>query len=208
MGGGTSLDWTDVEATANSLARNWRNFECFGWSRAFDLERPDDWCVWYTSHRDSGLLDRSNEHVIRQRLDRFSEGDDPDLVWERHSHFAVGFVDGFSLRVFGPDESTTEAFRQFCGIQEALATYPVLDDEQYSGLEYEAALTNYREEVGRLRDTLPEGWEGEVFGYFSEHGMCRFIENRDDRGAFAPREEILKALVALGLLPADAGATA
>ena len=51
----------------------------------------------------------------------------------------------------------------------------------------------------RLREQLPEGWEGKVFTWFNDNNLDRFTENRDDRGAWAPREEIIKALEALGL---------
>ena len=56
----------------------------------------------------------------------------------------------------------------------------------------------------RLRDELPEGWEAEVYTWFSDNGQDEFIENRDDQGGWAPRDEILKALDALGLYPPEA----
>ena len=48
---------------------------------------------------------------------------------------------------------------------------------------------------------LPEGWESEVYSYFSDNGMDEFTENKDDQGGFAPRSKLLEALKALGLLP-------
>ena len=97
------------------------------------------------------------------------------------------------------------AFEEFCRIKEELEAYPVLNESDYSDREYEATLENYREELWRLRDELPEGWEGEVFTWFSDNGHDEFTENRDDQGGWAPREEILKALEALGLLSAASG---
>ena len=56
----------------------------------------------------------------------------------------------------------------------------------------------------RLRDELPEGWEGKVYSWFSDNGLDRFIENRDERGGWAPREKLIEALEALGLYPPKA----
>src|SRR5690242_7463500 len=103
------IDWTDVEGAAKALAGNWRDFPCFAWGRGYGLEDAGRWCVWYTSSRDAGLLEQSNEQVFNERLRLFSEGDDPDVVFERHSHWAVGHLDGFSIRVSRPDGSVTPA---------------------------------------------------------------------------------------------------
>jgi hypothetical protein len=197
------IDWSDVKSAAEKLAGNWREFDSFAWHRSYDLEDADAWLIYYTSHRDADLLAQSNEKAINERLQPFSEGDDPDLVFESHGHFAVGHIDGLSLRVHKPDGSITPAFEEFCRIKEELEAYPVLNESDYSDREFEATLENYREELWRLRDELPKGWEGKVFSYFSDHGLEKFIENRDDRGAWAPRDEIIKASKALGLVPPE-----
>src|SRR5438105_3663383 len=98
------IDWSDVKSTAKEMAGNWQEFESFAWSRGVDLEDAGHWLIYYTSHRDSGLLAQSNEHEINHRLQLFSEGDDPDVVFESHSHWAVGYLDGFSVRVFKSDK--------------------------------------------------------------------------------------------------------
>jgi hypothetical protein len=198
----TAIDWSDVEATARRVAGNWQKFACFVWFRAGDLEEPVRWLVWYTSSRDSDLLEQSNERAINERLRPFAGGDDPDVVFERHSSSLVGYLDGFSMRVYRRDGTITDAFREFCRIKERLANYPVLDEQDYGERQYEATLDNYRSEMWRLRDDLPEGWEAEVFSWFGDHGRDRFTENRDDRGGWAPREAIIEALQDLGLLPA------
>jgi hypothetical protein len=197
------IDWSDVTSAAEALAGNWKEFDSFAWHRAYDLEDADAWMIWYTSHRDAGLLEQSNEQAINERLKRFAEGDDPDLVFESHSHWAVGHVDGFSVRVFNAD-GTTPAFQEFCQIKAELDAYPVLDESDYSKREYDATVENFRDELWRLRDELPEGWEGQVYGWFSDHGMDRYIENSDDRGGWAPREKLIEALESLGLYPQEA----
>ncbi len=195
------IDWTDVEGAAEALAGNWRDFNCFAWHRGCELENADHWCVWYTSSRDAGLLEQSNEKAINDRLRPFGEGDDPDLVFERHSHWVVGYLDGFSIRVFKADGTITPVFKEFCHVKEALEDYPILNEQDYSEREYMETLANYRGETWRLKDELPEGWESEVYGWFSDNCLDEFTENKDDRGGWAPREKIVEALQALGLTP-------
>jgi hypothetical protein len=197
----TCADWSDVDAAARLMSGNWRQVECFCWHRGHDLEDADKWMIWYTTHRDAGLLEQSNEHVINERLKPFGEGDDPDFVFERHSHWAVGHVDGFSIRVFREGSTITAAFKEFCQIKEALDSYPVLDEQDYSEREYTATLENYRSEMWRLKDDLSDGWEAEVHSWFSDHGQDRYTANLDDQGGWAPKEKIVEALRDLGLLP-------
>src|SRR5947209_5911036 len=144
------IDWTDEEAAAKQMAGNWRQFQCFCWHRGYDLPDADAWCIWYTSNRGSGLLAESNEAVINKRLEPFSEGEDADLVFERHSHWAVGHVDGFSIRVFQDDGSVTPAFVEFCSIKDRLEDCPILAEQDYTEREFEATLENYCGEMCRL----------------------------------------------------------
>jgi hypothetical protein len=88
-----------VEAAATQAAGNWRNFDSFVWCREWELNDPLGWMIHYTHHRDSGLLDQINAARMRRALGPFTHGDDPDVVAESHDHWAVGHIDGFSLRV-------------------------------------------------------------------------------------------------------------
>lgn len=97
-----------VEEAAAETAGNWRDFECFVWWREREIEDSDQWMIHYTHHRDSGLLDQSNAEQIREALAPFTEGDDPDVVEESHNHWAVGHIDGFSLRVTSTSSSESE----------------------------------------------------------------------------------------------------
>ena len=91
------------ESTAKEMAGNWRKFSCFAWTRGYDLDDADNWTVWYTSGRDAGLLGQSNHEESATLLKPFMEGDDPDAVAESHSHWAVGYLAGWSIRVYGKD---------------------------------------------------------------------------------------------------------
>jgi hypothetical protein len=201
MGSTRNIDWSDPEEAGKALAGNWRDFDCFAWHRAYELEDADRWLVWYTGSRDADLLEQSNQKAINDRLWLFSEGDDADLVFERHSHWAVGHLDGFSIRVFNADGTITPAFKEFCHIKAELEAYAVLDEQDYSNRAYVATLENYTSEMWRIKDGLPDDWQEEVYAYFSNNGLDEYTVNRDDRGGWAPREKIVEALKAMGLLP-------
>src|SRR5687768_9241519 len=115
----TQLGEMELKDAAHEAAGNWQNFSCFAWFRQRELKRPEDWAIIYTHHRDSGLLDQSNASVIAKAMQPFAEGKDPDLVFESHSHWAVGHVDGFSIRVFKRGR-ITKAFRTYHELAERM----------------------------------------------------------------------------------------
>ena len=195
-----TINWTGVESAAKEAAGNWQQFSCFSWHRGYGLGDADQWAIFYTSGRDAGLLAESNHTEIAKLLALFTEGDDPDVVAESHSHWAVGYLDGFSIRVYGKDGGITDAFTEFCRIKERMDDYPILSESDYSEREYAATLENYRSEMWAINKELPEGWEAEVYSWFSDHSHDQFTENRDDQGGWA-REIITDALQELGLLP-------
>lgn len=193
-----TLGQPNLEAAAKEAAGNWQDFNSFAWFRRNDLDRPEDWAIIYTHHRDSGLLDQSNAAVIAEAMEKFAEGDDPDVVFESHNHWAVGHVDGFSLRVYR-DGQVTEAFRTWHELQGRLADYTVLDEEGYSRREYKATLENIADAAWKLKNEyeLPEGWEGEAYSWLSDHD-CSEIESRDDQGGYPSEEGLRRAFDALG----------
>jgi len=193
----------DIERTAKEAAGNWERFDSFGWNRQYDLDRPEDWTIVYSSNRDSGLLDQSNAAAIDKAMEPFTEGDDPDAVSESHSHWAVGYVDGYSIRVYREGE-ITEAFRTYFEIMESLANYPVLDEEDYSEREYEATLENISQAAWGIRDEyeLPDGWEPEAFSWFWDNDQSA-VENRDDQGGYPSEDELRAAFDGLGYKRTD-----
>jgi hypothetical protein len=131
-------------------------------------------------------------------MEPFTDGDDPDVVMESHNHWAVGHVDGFSIRVYR-NEQITDAFRTYHDLAERLSDYPVLDEEDYSRREYEATLGNFADAAWRLNREydLPDGWESVVFAWFWEHNQ-RAVENRDDGGGYPEEDDLRAAFDALG----------
>lgn len=186
----------ELEAAAKAAAGNWRRFECFVWDR--QPEDPDAWAIIYTHNRDSCLLDQSNASAIALALTPFAECDEPDVVFESHSHWAVGWVAGFSVRVYR-DGLVTDAFKAYHALAERFAEYPVLDDEDYSSREYEATIDNLSDAAWRLKREyeLPEGWEGVVYGWLSDNNASA-VENRDDQGGYPSENQLRAAFEALG----------
>lgn len=119
----------DFGQLAKKAAGNWQRFECFAW-----YGQPDDsenWTIVYTDNRDSGPLDRANAKAIAAELEPFTDGENPDVVSESHNHWAVGHVNGYSIRVYR-DGAVTEAFQKWVELQERLDDYPILDESLHS----------------------------------------------------------------------------
>lgn len=195
----TTLGELDLEAAAKEAAGNWQRFSCFCWFRD-DLEDADQWAVLYTHHRDSGLLDQSNAAAIADALEPFIEADtaDPDVIAEHHTHWAVGWIDGFAVRVYR-NSQVTDAFRRWHELSERKSDYPILDEEDYSRREYEATLENIADSAWRLKNEydLPDGWQGDVFSWLWDHNQ-HAVENRDDQGGYPEQHELEGAFQALG----------
>jgi hypothetical protein len=187
-----------LEDAARQAAGNWKSWTSFVWFRETEIGDPESWSIAYTHHRDSGLLARSNAGAIAGALEPFTTGDDADVVLESHSHWAVGHVDGFSIRVYRGGEITA-AFRTYHRLLERLAEYPILDEDDYSSREYEAALDNLVDASRRLegRYQLPDGWEGEAYSWLSDHRPGG-VENRDDHGGCPSGRDLRDAFEALG----------
>jgi len=188
-----------LQEAAEQAAGNWQDFTCFVWYRD-DIDDAENWAIIYTHNRDSGLLDQSNAAVIATAMEPFTEADDddPDVVFESHNHWAVGHVDGFSIRVFKNGE-ITDAFRNYHELAERLADYPILDEEDYSRREYEATVENIADAAWRLKDEyeLPDDWQWEAYGWLSDN-RCGEIENADDQGGYPSEESLRAAFDALG----------
>jgi hypothetical protein len=131
-------------------------------------------------------------------LRSFSKSENPEVVFESHAHWAVGHVDGFSLRVYR-DGEITGAFRTYHGLLERLADHPVLDESDYAERELEATLENILGAAWRLKSgfKLPDGWEAEVYSWLSAHRPGS-VANRDDRGGYPAEEDLHEAFASLG----------
>ena len=191
-----------LEDAATQAAGNWQRFSSFIWFRDREVEDADQWAILYTHNRDSGLLDQSNAKVISKAMALFTEGDDADVVIESHSHWAVGHVDGFSMRVFDGNGEITEAFRKYHELAEAMDSYPILDESDYSERETEATLENIEDAAWRLKNEfdLPEGWVWQVYDWLSENRSGE-VDNTDDQGGYPSEAAMREAFDALNFNP-------
>lgn len=132
-----SIATLSIEDATKQAAGNWRKFDCFAWHDK--PENPEEWTIVYVRNRDSGLLEESNHCMLTQELI-------PDINYghvrcESHSHWACGWVAGYSIRVYRRGK-ITKAFRKWFELQERLADYPVLNEGDYSDREYDATVAN------------------------------------------------------------------
>lgn len=193
-----------LEDAAKKAAGNWQRFDSFVWFRDKDVEDADQWAIIYTHNRDSGLLDQSNASVISKAMAPFTEGEEPSVVMESHSHWAVGHVDGFSVRVFDGKGEITEAFRKYHELAESMDGYPILNEQDYGERELEATLENIEDAAWRLKNefTLPEGWVWQTYDWLSDNRSGE-VENRDDQGGYPSEEAMREAFEALGFEQAE-----
>lgn len=185
----------DIDDAAKECAGNHRKFDSFGW-----FSRPEDdenWMIYNISHRDSGILDESNEHVILKELAPFMEGDDPDVYQERHSHWAVGHVNALIIRVYKGEE-ITKAFKTLHELMVAIEGYPVLDDSDYSQREYDAQIEAIENEAPWAGDhERPEDWANQVWSYLWDNDQSSSLFERDE--PYIDKEDIAKAMDEIGI---------
>ena len=122
---------TDIESAARECAGNHAKFDSFCWYDRPD-DNPQEWGIVYTHNRDSGIIDRCNGEEIGKALAPFIESG--DVCPEHHTHWACGWVDGFSIRVFR-DGTITEAFRAYVDLRARMEDYPILNEERVSEME-------------------------------------------------------------------------
>ena len=173
---------SDLQGLAEQAAGNWKRFECVAWWD--DSEDQDQRCIVYTHNRDSCILDQSNAAAIEEELRPFFE--DGSVDPQRHSHWACGWIDGYSILVYDKAGNITPAFRKWRELQDEIDDYLVLDYDDLSEREHAEALLSI--ELCRPRDSisnLPEGWEEEVSSWMWDHNIGDgYISEEDVRQAF------------------------
>lgn len=196
----SGMDLTTIEAFAKALAGNWRTFDSFAWFGR--PEDADDWAIIYTHHRDSGLLDQSNARVLAKQLESYL--DENALVAESHNHWAVGYIDGYSVKVFDSDGNPMPVIKVLFDVAKRLADYPVLDEDDYSALESDATYDNVQHALGYLLQKLDLNLDvpslaDEVISWIGNETSCG-LESCDDQGGYPDDDELTDALVNLGYL--------
>lgn len=191
----------DLETAAKEAAGNHQKFESFAWH--CEPKDSENWMLVYTHNRDSGLLDQSNAAAIEAILSELPEEDHEDFRSERHSHWGVGWVEGWAIRVY-KEGKITKAFQTIHEIGMRLADYPVLDESDYSNREYQATLDNIKSvaEGFDLIDDLPSDYCEIVFSWFWNNNQSA-VENTDDQGGYPSDDDMEECLRELGFLKED-----
>ena len=182
------------------------------------LERPSDfgyhgnldmfktWSLGpVIEHRDSTLLDQSNAQEIKRIFEQ-ADPDSKDWTVVHCGHWAVGWVDHLSMRVYKRVLHTyapTKILLVWQDIENSLEDYPVLNEGDYSEREYNATLEGIEDAASyfaRQHDVdLPEDYSDILFSWFWDN-LQSAVESSDDRGGYPSDSELEEAFIALNWL--------
>jgi len=188
---------SNIEYAAKKAAGNWQNFNSFVWWREQEVTNADQWTIVYTNHRDSKLSDESNSAFIAKMLKPFMKGRNQTVVTESHSHWLVGHVDGYSIKVYSRGK-ITKAFCTYYELLEQIEEFSILDEFDYSNREYEATLSNIDSAAWAVkgRFSLPEDWVEQVYAWLLDNDESQ-LANNDDEGGWPDEESLLAAFTSL-----------
>ncbi len=182
---------------------NWREFGDFSWHE--QPEDADNWFIFYTSSRDTDdAAELANAESWEEILQSYTEGDDPDVISQRHSHWASGYIDGYAVRVVGADGEPTEAAEEVENTFGRLEDYPVLDEEKWSRIETEQSLEyiDVLTTSSWLNDDAPSDWVDGVYRWFSENNP-EALESTGPGEFDMEESDIRAALLDLGWMDTD-----
>lgn len=183
-----------LEMTAASMVNNHAKFELFAW-----FERLEDahlWTIYYTDHRDSDALDRSNAAVMAELFTPYV--DSGDMRPEDHGHWAVGWIKGYAIRVYTSEGAISDAFKALYSVLERLDQYPVLDDEKWSELEDLEAFANgcyfcgYGEDNRKNYVNVSDLGDGTAYVHAACARLASMRGDRDGQRAWAEVKESMR----------------
>jgi hypothetical protein len=146
-------------------------FRPTGFDQNIDIDRSDWFVAPVSRNRDSNVLTESNWQAQIESLTEVSGDESETDEWEIHrfGHWGCGWLEIVIVR---PD---TAAFRAADDIETALMNYPVLNDEDLSQREWDAAVESWNNWGAKeFREALAE-----QFG-LSENTVYRLDDIPDD----------------------------
>lgn len=151
-------------------------------------------------NRDSRLREKANASSIKSILKADSSLEED---WEITGcrHWAVGWVDHLTFRVVDADGEISRIARVIKGIFDALSEYPVLDDELYSEMEYDATIVNIGDHYpgsSSLKEDVPEDWPTKMYRWWMDNDEWSAIDDHDDGGGYPSEEQFEECARALG----------
>jgi len=203
----TTIQDQELLEYAQECAGNWRKFDSFAWFNK--PEDSDDWAIFYTNHRDSDSIARSNASVIAKLMEGFDES---EVIAEDHNHWAVGWIKGYAIRCL-VDGEPTQAIAKWKEIQDRLKEYPVLNEEHLSQLESEEVWRYLVGEVGyalRKCERTSKVCSGDPEDAYIASEVYRWLDENepgqlehDGNSPVLDTESVEHALVELGYLLSD-----
>jgi len=184
---------TDYMELAEEAAGNWRRFNSFAWFGK--PEDGDNWTIMNPEHRDSTIREKSNAAAFRRELEKWTEGDDPDVTFERHSHWAVGWMEALCVRVYGAGATLTAAFTRLCELNELCEDDGYIDEIDYYNRVHDEQLDTIKW-LGKPTDDAPEDWPSAVY-YWLRENDDRALCDETDQG-YVSESGVKTALRALG----------
>ena len=161
-------------------------------------------------HRDSDLLQQANAKTIEKGFSPLLDG---KQAWTfSSSHWGVGWVDGYAVRVRDASGEFTPAFLYMVETLLALEDYPVLDSSLLSEMETEATIADMSNSISDLERRLQKRraealMEAErspmaILRFFDEHYQVFERETElGDHGYPTPSEAgIFAAMIGLKML--------
>ena len=128
------------EEFAEQFAGNYRRWPFFWHRRGDDVPDPDNWGIYHFSYDPSPLEESNGRVMIRE----FAAIDPNQEDWRNETYGgAFGSGEGFSLRVKRDDGTLAPVFLAYCSQIERMEDYPVLDEVDWSALEYERTIEMY-----------------------------------------------------------------
>lgn len=191
---------TELEPWAAELAGNHRKFASFGWHNR--PENDEQYGIVYMTNRDADLLTQSNWETALKLLEEYLEADEPDIWTEVHNHWAVGWVEGFVVRVYDDSGEITPAANALNELREQLEDYPVLDEEDWSQREFDAqheAIADVYLRKSEKADDLPDDWVEQVWSYLWDNDQAAF----DGYDGGVDWEKCEEAMIELGFAIPD-----
>jgi hypothetical protein len=148
-------------------------------------EYPDYYVLPFGHTRDSTLLEEAN---FQAALKELGGENAPGVLVPRAGHWAVGWVE--PLLVKKDVKKTVEKAEE---LVDRFEQYPVLDDDLYYRMEYEAGIANIKD--AGYRYGLTEKEAVDVYGWLSDNGNN--MESTDDTGFYPNDEELETAVKAI-----------
>jgi hypothetical protein len=152
--------------------------------------------------RDASILSQANEKTIKDMLNSKPEF---KSKWRLTTRFvpAFGWVEHLSYEVVDTNGNFSDIAQWIEDNYHAqLQCCPILDDELYSKMEYEATLDNiknavqcYRSKDHAVIDHLPKNYTEILYGWFVGH-YPQAVENYDGLGGYPNNDELTRALYA------------